>query len=152
MSRPIPFHFLKQARTFDPETAPALIETYREAAEEAGRRPGTIVLEAGFSWAPNDGEALEAARVWKGAVPDEFYTDDWFDPEAMHEHGEEQVSDDEFKQHFIVSADPDEHVERIRELERLADSDVIVKLSNQSGPNALEAIRIYGERVLPKLR
>ena len=28
----------------------------------------------------------------------------------------------------------------------------VVKLSNQSGPNAPEAIRIYGERVLPKLR
>jgi len=136
----------------DPETAPALIETYREAAEEAGRRPGTIVLEAGFSWAPNDGEALEAARVWKGAVPDEFYTDDWFDPQAMYERGEEEVSDEEFVQQFIVSADPDEHIERIKELQQLADGDVVVKLSNQSGPNALAAIGIYGERVLPKLR
>jgi hypothetical protein len=34
----------------------------------------------------------------------------------------------------------------------MVDGDVVVKLSNQSGPNALEAIRIYGERVLPKLR
>jgi hypothetical protein len=34
----------------------------------------------------------------------------------------------------------------------VADGDVIVKLSNFSGPSALEAIRIYGERVLPKLR
>jgi coenzyme F420-dependent glucose-6-phosphate dehydrogenase len=136
----------------DPESAPELIKTYREAAEQAGRAPGTIVLEAGFSWAPDDADALEAARVWKGAVPDEFYTDDWFDPRAMYEHGEQQVSDDEFKQHFIISADPDEHAQRIRELEQLADGDVVVKLSNQSGPNAIEAIRVYGERVLPKLR
>jgi hypothetical protein len=34
----------------------------------------------------------------------------------------------------------------------VADGDVIVKLSNFSGPSALEAIRIYGERVPPKLR
>jgi hypothetical protein len=27
-----------------------------------------------------------------------------------------------------------------------------VKLSNFSGQNAVEAIRVYGERVLPKLR
>ena len=136
----------------DPESAPKLIGIYRAAAEQAGRGRGTIVLEAGFSWAPDDADALEAARVWKGAVPDEFYTDDWFDPQAMYERGEEQVSDEEFKQHFIVSADPDEHVERIRELGQLTDGDVVVKLSNLSGPNALEAIQIYGERVLPKLR
>jgi coenzyme F420-dependent glucose-6-phosphate dehydrogenase len=136
----------------DPDSAPELIDIYREAAKQAGRGPGTIVLEAGFSWAPDDADALEAARVWKGAVPDEFYTDDWFDPRAMYERGEEQVPDDEFKQHFIVSADPDEHVERIRELGQLTDGDVVVKLSNLSGPNALEAIQIYGDRVLPKLR
>jgi coenzyme F420-dependent glucose-6-phosphate dehydrogenase len=136
----------------DPEIAPKLIETYREAAAQAGRGPGTIVLEAGFSWAPNDEEALEAARVWKGAVPEEFYTDDWFDPQAMYERGEQEVSDDDFKGRFIVSADPDQHVGRINQLEQVADGDVVVKLSNLSGPNALEAIRIYGERVLPELR
>ena len=137
----------------DPDSGPELIEMYREAAREAGRSPGTIVLEAGFSWAPDDADALAAARVWKGAVPDEFYTDDWFDPQAMYERGEEEVSDEDFKQRSIISADPDEHVARIKELEQLGGGDdVVVKLSNQSGPNALEAIRIYGERVLPKLR
>jgi hypothetical protein len=69
----------------------------------------------------------------------------------MYEQGEQQLSDDEFKQRFIVSSDPDEHVERILQLEQLVDGDVIVKLSNQSGPSALEAIRVYGEHVLPKL-
>ena len=102
--------------------------------------------------APDDAEALEAARVWKGAVPDEFYTDDWFDPQAMYERGEQEVSDEDFKQRSIISADPDEHVERIKQLEQMVAGDVVVKLSNQSGANALEAIRIYGERVLPKLR
>ena len=136
----------------DPESAPRLIDIYRESAEESGRAPGTIVFEAGFSWAPSDDEALEAARAWKGAVPQEFFTDDRFDPQGMYEHGEQEVSDDEFRQQFIVSADPNEHVERIEELGQLAEGDVIVKLSNFSGPNALEAIRVYGQHVLPKLR
>lgn len=110
------------------------------------------MLETGFSWAPSDEEALEAARVWKGAVPGEFYTDDWFDPKAMYERGEEQVADEEFMQHFVISADPEEHVSRIRQLEQIVDGDVVVKLSNQSGPHALEAIRVYGDQVLPQLR
>ena len=70
----------------------------------------------------------------------------------MYERGEQELSDDELKERFIISADPDEHVERIKQLEQLVDGDVIVKLSNFSGLNALEAIQIYGERVLPKLR
>jgi coenzyme F420-dependent glucose-6-phosphate dehydrogenase len=136
----------------DPNSAPDLIDTYRGAAEDAGRKPGTIVLEAGFSWAPNDDEALEAARHWKGAVPDDHYTDDWFDPQAMYEHSEAEVSDDQFKEQFVIASDPGEHVERIKELEKLLDGDGIVKLSNFSGPNAIEATRIYGEQVLPALR
>lgn len=137
----------------DPDTAPGLIETYRGSAEDAGRPPGTVVFEAGFSWAPDDDEALEAARVWKGAVPDDHYTDDWFDPQAMYEHGEETISDDDLKEQFVISSDPEEHAERIREMEKLAgDGDAIVKLSNFSGPNGVEAIRVYGERVLPRLR
>jgi coenzyme F420-dependent glucose-6-phosphate dehydrogenase len=136
----------------DPEKAPELIETYRKAAAAAGRTPGTIVLETGFSWAPDDADALEAARSWKGAAPGEFFTDDWFEPEAMYERGEQEVSDDEFREQFIISADPDEHVERIKQLEQVSNGEVIVKLSNFSGPNALEAIRLYGERVLPQLR
>jgi coenzyme F420-dependent glucose-6-phosphate dehydrogenase len=137
----------------EPERATELIDAYRGAADEAGRGPGTIVLEAGFAWAPTDDEALEAARVWKGAAPDDHFTDDWFDPRAMYEHGEQTVSDDDLKERFLISSDPDEHAERIREMEKLGgDGDLIVKLSNFSGQNAVEAIRVYGERVLPKLR
>jgi coenzyme F420-dependent glucose-6-phosphate dehydrogenase len=137
----------------DPDAAPELIEIYRQASQEAGRGPGTIVFETGFSWAPHHDEALEAARVWKGSVPGKFFIDDWFDPKAMYEEAEREVSDDDFEQRFLISSDPDEHVERIRELEKLGgDGDVIVKLSNFSGPNALEALGVYGELVLPKLR
>src|SRR4051795_7076562 len=38
----------------DPEQAPQVIEAYRAACDEAGREPGEILLQAGFSWAPSD--------------------------------------------------------------------------------------------------
>lgn len=134
----------------DPETAKPAIEAYREACEEAGRPAGEIVLEAGFSWAPDDDEALEQARVWKGAQPPEYYTDDWHDPRAMLRHGEETVSDEEFRESFVVSSDPAEHAERIRQVEKLGAT--VVKLTNASGSHAEESIRVYGEQVLPALR
>src|SRR5204863_63833 len=80
---------------------------------------GEIVLQAQFSWAADDDAALEGARVWKGAQPDEFYTDDWHDPRAMAEHAAAQVSDDDLKEKLIVSSDPEEHAERIWEVEKL---------------------------------
>ena len=57
-----------------------MIDAYRGACEDAGKEPGEIVLQVQFSWAEDDEAALEGARVWKGAQPDEYYTDDWHDP------------------------------------------------------------------------
>jgi coenzyme F420-dependent glucose-6-phosphate dehydrogenase len=134
----------------DPEQAPELIDAYRGAAEDAGREPGEIVLQVGFSWAPDDDAALEGARVWKGAQPGEFYIDDWHDPQAMYEHGSEQVSDDDLRESFAIGADPELHAERVREVETLGAT--IVALMNNSGTDPHGAVRTYGEKVLPALR
>jgi coenzyme F420-dependent glucose-6-phosphate dehydrogenase len=68
----------------------------------------------------------------------------------MYEEGERQVSDDDLKSSFIISSDPEEHVERIREVEQLGAT--IVVLMNNSGADPHGAIEVYGERVLPALR
>jgi coenzyme F420-dependent glucose-6-phosphate dehydrogenase len=134
----------------DPEQAPPVIEAYRTAADDADRQPGEIVLQAQYSWAPDDDAALEGARVWKGAQPAEFYTEDWHDPRAMQEHAERAVSDDDLRQALLISADPDVHAERIREVDELGAT--IVALMNVSGADPHAALRMYGERVLPALR
>jgi coenzyme F420-dependent glucose-6-phosphate dehydrogenase len=134
----------------DPETAPGLIEQYRAGCEEAGKEPGEIVLHAPFAWAESDDAALESSREWKATVPDEFYVDDWHDPAEMQRHAQEQVSDEEFLGSAIVSSDPAEHVRRIREIEELGAS--VVVLMNISGADPLGAFRVYEEQVLPKLR
>jgi coenzyme F420-dependent glucose-6-phosphate dehydrogenase len=134
----------------DPESAPKVIDAYRSAAEDAGREPGEILLQIGFSWAEDDDAALEGVRVWKGAQPDEFYTDDWHRPQEMFEEGERQVSDDDLREGFIVSSDPDEHAQRIREVEEMGATTVV--LMNNSGADPRGAIGAYGEFVLPALR
>jgi coenzyme F420-dependent glucose-6-phosphate dehydrogenase len=133
----------------DPESVPEIIDAYRGAAEDAGHRPGEIVLQAAFSWAPDDDAALEAARVWKGSQPKEFYRDDWHDPAAMYERGEQQVSDDDLRKALIISSDPAVHVQRIREVEALGAT--TVALMNNSGADPEGAIGVYGESVLPAL-
>lgn len=133
----------------DPEAVPEILDAYRGAAEDAGREPGEIVLQAAFSWAGDDDAALEGARVWKGAQPKEFYRDDWHDPKAMYEHGEREVSDTELREAMIISADPAEHAARVRQVEELGATTVV--LMNNSGADPLGAIEVYGREVLPKL-
>jgi coenzyme F420-dependent glucose-6-phosphate dehydrogenase len=133
----------------DPETAPEVIEAYKGACEDAGKEPGEIVLQVQFSWAEDDDTALEAARVWKGAQPDEYYTDDWHEPTKMYEHGEETVSDDDLKEALIISSDPEVHAERIREAEQLGATTIAAM--NVSGADPHKAVEVYGGKVLPTL-
>jgi coenzyme F420-dependent glucose-6-phosphate dehydrogenase len=134
----------------DPELAPEVIEAYRAARDDAGLDAGEIILQTGFSWAEDEDAALEAARVWKGTMPQEYFTDDWHDPRSMQEHAEEQFSDEEFLEQYIVGPDVDHHLDRIREVERLGAT--VVCLQNASGAAAVQALEVYGERVLPALR
>jgi coenzyme F420-dependent glucose-6-phosphate dehydrogenase len=134
----------------DPDTAPTVIDAYRSAAEDAGREPGEILVQIGFSWATDDDDALEGARVWKGAQPEEFYRDDWHRPSEMYEEGERQVFDDDLREAAIISSDPEVHAERVREVEGLGAS--IVVLMNNSGADPHGAIRVYRDSVLPALR
>jgi coenzyme F420-dependent glucose-6-phosphate dehydrogenase len=134
----------------DPDSAPALIDAYRDACDDAGKAPGEIILQTGFSWAPDDDAALEGARVWKATQPQEFFTDDWHDPKAMYEKAEDEVSDEEFKESYIVGTDPELHVQRVREVEELGAT--VVCLQNASGAAPVEALHTYGSQVLPALR
>src|SRR3954467_3505647 len=134
----------------DPESAPEVIGAYRDECEEAGREPGEVILQTGFSWAEDDDAALEGSRVWKGTLPQEYFTDDWHDPKAMQEHAEEQFSDEDFLEQYIGSSARDHHAERIREVEKLGAT--VVCLQNASGADPHRALEVYGEKVLPALR
>ena len=131
----------------DPESTPDVIEAFRSARGDDG---GEIVFQALFSWARTDEEAMESARKWKGAQPEDHYTDDWHQPSKMYLHGESEMSDEEFAEQAIVGSDAELHIERIRELEQLGAT--VIVLQNNSGADPLGAIRFYGEHVLPALR
>jgi coenzyme F420-dependent glucose-6-phosphate dehydrogenase len=83
-------------------------------------------------------------------VPQEFYLEDWHDPAAMQAHARDAVTDEEFLASAIVSSDPAEHVKRIREIEELGAS--VVVLMNISGADPHAAFRVYNENVLPELQ
>ena len=68
----------------------------------------------------------------------------------MYENAEREVSDDEFKESYIIGSDPELHVERLRQVESLGAT--IVCVQNASGSDPLRALQVYGARVLPELK
>jgi coenzyme F420-dependent glucose-6-phosphate dehydrogenase len=133
----------------DPQKAPPVIAAYRRAAEEAGREPGEIILQGMVAWAGSDDAALEGAREWKPTMVDDNYTADVHSPAAVHETGE-QVPDAMFRAMGILSADPDMHVRKVRAMQQLGATAIV--LMNVSGADPHGTLRMYGERVLPELR
>lgn len=132
------------------DSAPDIVDAYRAGARAAGREPGEVLIQATFSWAPDLDAAVAAADVWRATLVPAFFTDDWHDPREMQRVARRDVDDRMLMESFIVASDPDEHVERIREVEDMGAT--IVVLMNISAADPLGAIEVYGERVLPALR
>ena len=135
----------------DPEAAPEIIEAYREACSKSGKEEGEIILQSGIAWAESEGAAIAGARKWRPTQMGAVFLDDIHDPEEMQHMADDQVSDEEFaKEGFIVGSDPDEAVERIRQIQAVGATVVCLQLIGDADP--LGTIRTYGERVLPALR
>jgi coenzyme F420-dependent glucose-6-phosphate dehydrogenase len=136
----------------DPESAPEVIDAYLEARARDGREAGEVILQSGFNLAEDEETAIASTRKWKATQLEEVYRDDLHDPAAMLAKAEAEVSDEQFaKEGFIVSADPTEHVERIRGLEAIHEATTAIVLQ-LIGDDPLGSIRRYGEHVLPALR
>jgi coenzyme F420-dependent glucose-6-phosphate dehydrogenase len=135
----------------DPQRAPEVIDAYREECARHFRMPGEIILQTGMAWAEDEQAAIAGARRWKPTQLLELYTDDISDQEEMQRRADARMSDEEFARHgFIVSSDPEQHVERIRQMEQLGGTVVCLQLIGQADP--LGTIRVYGDTVLPALR
>lgn len=135
----------------DPEKAPEVIEAYRKACADNGREPGEIIVQSGFHLADDEPAAIAATKKWKATQLPESYLRDLHDPAEMFARADAQMTDEEFaKEGFIVAADPEEHIARIREMERLEATVVCLQLIGDLDP--MGSIERYGRDVLPALR
>jgi coenzyme F420-dependent glucose-6-phosphate dehydrogenase len=135
----------------DPEQAPEIIDAYKEARAKAGKEPGEIILQSGFHLGPDERRAIESARKWKPTQMPEVYSDDIHDPAEMVRMADERMSDEEFAHEgFLVGADPEEHVSRLREMLELGPT--VVCLQGIGDADPVGSVRRYGAEVLPALR
>jgi coenzyme F420-dependent glucose-6-phosphate dehydrogenase len=133
----------------DKDTAGPLIEAYRESCSRHGREAGEVILQTGFHLAPG---GLASARKWKAtALGKPVFLGDLADPAEMAARAAEEVSDETFADAWILSEDPDDHVERIREIAEV-EGVTVINLQLVGDADPLGSISRYGERVLPALR
>jgi coenzyme F420-dependent glucose-6-phosphate dehydrogenase len=59
------------------------------------------------------------------------------------------MSDDEFRSAYVISSDPQVHLERLSEVERMGAT--VICIQNGSGADPEGALQVYGEQVLPLL-
>jgi coenzyme F420-dependent glucose-6-phosphate dehydrogenase len=136
----------------DPDKAPEIIDAYRSACAEHGRDVGDIVLQSGFHLAEPEDELIARAKKWKATQLPEVYRDEIPDPGDMLARAEEQMSDEEFAHEgFLVAADPQEHIGRIRKMMEI-DGCTVVCLQLIGDLDPMGSIRRYGDEVLPVLR
>jgi alkanesulfonate monooxygenase SsuD/methylene tetrahydromethanopterin reductase-like flavin-dependent oxidoreductase (luciferase family) len=127
---------------------PSQLVRQAETAERAGFDAINVSDHFQPWWEP--GESGQAWTLLKATQRPEYFREDWHDPEAMYARAEETISDEEFRESYIVGSDPEVHAERIREVERMGAT--VVCLQNGSGAAPLNALEVHGEMVLPALR
>jgi coenzyme F420-dependent glucose-6-phosphate dehydrogenase len=136
----------------DPKSAPEVIDAYMKACRDTGKDVGEVVLQAGFHLGEPQEAIIKATKKWKPTQFKEYYVGDHHDLERMAAEAEERMSDEQFAHEgFLVSSDPQEHVERIRAMTEI-EGTTVVCLQGIGDREPLTSIRRYGEEVLPALR
>jgi coenzyme F420-dependent glucose-6-phosphate dehydrogenase len=127
-----------------------LLPALKEGAEKAGRQVTDLdlMIEVKVSFDPDHERALNDTHYW-GALaltPEEKTGVE--DPVEMQRLADE-LSVEQTAKRFIVSTDPDEHVERIKTYLDLGFNHLVF---HAPGPDQEKFLRLYGDEILPRLR
>ena len=127
-----------------------LLPAVQEGAEKAGRTVADLemMIEVKVSFDHSREEAMNATHFWGalGLTPEQKSGVE--DPVEMQRLADE-LSVEQTAKRFIVSTDPDEHVEKIKTYLDLGFDHLVF---HAPGPDQAKFLRLYGEEILPRLR
>ncbi len=136
----------------DPEsvTKPQIRGNFEEAARAAGKDPSTmpIVVE---HWVVvgNRADAEKGARLWRfSPKATKNYTDDP-DPRDIQRRAETEVPLEDVYRNWLISTDPDQHAQAIRDL---FDKGITHVFVHSAQDDQHKVIDFFGQQVLPQLR
>ncbi|MEW9555866.1 glucose-6-phosphate dehydrogenase (coenzyme-F420) [Nonomuraea sp. NPDC050783] len=127
-----------------------LMPAIESGARSAGRSTGDLdmMIEVKVSFDPDRDRALSATRFWGALGLDPEQKAGVEDPMEMQRLADE-LSVERTARRFIVSTDPDEHVERIASYVDLGFNHLVF---HAPGPDQAAFIDLYGREILPRLR
>lgn len=127
-----------------------LLPALREGLEKAGRPADAVdtLMEVKVSYAPTREEALEKTRFWAPLALSPEEKMGVHDPVEMQRRAAE-LPIERVASRFIVSTDPDEHVEQIG---RYVDLGFRHLVFHDPGEDQEAFLRTYGAEILPRLR
>jgi coenzyme F420-dependent glucose-6-phosphate dehydrogenase len=127
-----------------------LLPAVKEGAEKANRSVADIdmMIEVKVSFDHDRDAAMGATHFWGalGLTPDQKAGVE--DPVEMQRLADE-LSVEQTAKRFIVSTDPDEHVERIKTYLDLGFNHLVF---HAPGPDQAKFLKLYGAEILPRLR
>ena len=127
-----------------------LLPAVTEGAEKAGRSVADLdmMIEVKVSFDHDRDAALAATHFWGalGLTPEQKQGVE--DPVEMQRLAD-ALSVEQTAKRFIVSTDPDEHVEKIKTYLDLGFNHLVF---HAPGPDQATFLKLYGEEILPRLR
>jgi coenzyme F420-dependent glucose-6-phosphate dehydrogenase len=127
-----------------------LMPAIKEGAENAGRRLSDLdlMIEVKVSFDHDREAAMHATRYWGALALTPEQKSGVEDPVEMQRLADE-LPVERTASRFIVSTDPDEHVQAIK---RYVDLGFTHLVFHAPGPDQERFLRLYGEEILPRLR
>ena len=127
-----------------------LLPAIQEGAEKAGRTIADLdmMIEVKVSFDHDRDAAMRATHFWGalGLSPEQKSGVE--DPVEMQRLADE-LSVEQTAKRFIVSTDPEEHVEKIKTYLDLGFNHLVF---HAPGPDQAKFLKLYGEEILPRLR
>ncbi|MDQ2797038.1 MAG: glucose-6-phosphate dehydrogenase (coenzyme-F420) [Actinomycetota bacterium] len=127
-----------------------LMPAIAEGAEKAGRsiKDLDMMIEVKVSFDHDAGSAAEATKFWGALGLSAEQKSGVEDPIEMQRLADE-LSVEQTAKRFIVSTDPDEHVDSIKRYLDLGFNHLVF---HAPGPDQAKFLKLYGEEILPRLR
>jgi coenzyme F420-dependent glucose-6-phosphate dehydrogenase len=127
-----------------------LLPAVREGAEKADRSLTDLdlMIEVKVSFDHDRDAAMQATKFWGALGLSAEQKSGVEDPVEMQRLADE-LSVEQTARRFIVSTDPDEHVEKIKTYLDLGFTHLVF---HAPGPDQAKFLKLYGEEILPRLR
>lgn len=126
-----------------------LLPAMEEGAKAAGKDPNSVerTIEVKVSFDTDKERALKDTRIWAAlALPAEDKVS-IHDPREMEEKA--KTVEDQAHRRWLVSSDPDEHVEQIRPYIELGFTHLVF---HAPGDDQSRFLKLYAKEILPRLR